>query len=50
MEEDISLLLFQTMEAIIEDLKEIERENYRNFLRGIEDEESPRYYHDGCGN
>ena len=48
--EEISLLLFQTMEAIIEDLKEIERENCRKFLRGFEDEASPSYYHDGCGN
>ena len=48
MEEEISLLLFQTMEAIIEDLKEIERENCRKFLRGFKDEASPRYYHDGC--
>ena len=49
-EEEISLLLFQTMEAIIEDLKEIERENCRTFLRGFADEASPRYYHYGCGN
>ena len=49
-EEEISLLLFQTMESIIEDLKEIEREYCRMFLRGFEDEASPSYYHDGCGN
>ena len=49
MEEEISLLLFQTMEAIIEDLKEIERENCIKSLRGFEDEVSPSYYHDGCG-
>lgn len=48
--EEISLLLFQTIKAIIEVLKEIERENCRKFLRGFEDRESHRFYHDGCGN
>ena len=47
-EEKTSLLLFQTLEGIIEDLKEIERENYRNFLKGFVDEASPSYSLDGC--
>ena len=46
-EEEVSLLLFQTMEGIIEDLEEIERENWKRFLRGFMDEESPRCDHVG---
>ena len=47
-EEEISLLLFHTMEGIIEDLEEIEREKWRDFLRGFVDEMSPSCYHVGC--
>ena len=36
-EEDVSLLLFQSLEGIIEDLEEIERENWEHFLRGFVD-------------
>ena len=45
-EEEISLLLFQTLEGIKEDLKEMEGEECRRFLEGFET--SPNYSHDGC--
>ena len=48
MKEEASLLLFQTLEGIIEDLEEKEREKWKGFLRGFVDEESPRYFYDGC--
>ena len=47
-EEEISLLLVQTLEGIKEDLKEMEGEECRRFLEGFET--SPRYSHDGCDN
>ena len=47
-EDEVSLLIFQTMEGIIEDLEEIERENWRDFLRGFLDEASPIFDHVGC--
>ena len=50
MEEEFSLLLFQTLEGIIEDLEVKERENWKDFLRGFVDETSPSYYYDGCEN
>ena len=46
--EEVSLLLFQTMEGIIKDLEEIERENWKGFLRGFVDEASPSCDHVGC--
>ena len=46
--EEVSLIIFQTMEGIIEDLEEIERENWRDFLRGFVDEASPICDHVGC--
>ena len=45
-EEEVSLLLFQTMEDIIENLDE--RENWEDFLRGFVDGTNPSYSHDGC--
>ena len=47
-EEEASLLLFQTLEGIIKDLEEKERENQRDFLRGFVDEASPSYSYDVC--
>ena len=49
-EEEVSLLLFQTLEGIIEDLKEKGRENSRNFQRGFMDKSSPSCDHVGCEN
>ena len=49
-EEEVSLLLFQTLEGIIEDLEEKERENWKDFLRGFVDEESLSCDHVGCEN
>ena len=46
-EEVISMLLFQTLEGIKENLKEMKRENFMKFLRGFEDEASPIDYHEG---
>ena len=45
-EEEVSLLLFQTLEGIKEDLKEMEGEECRFFLEGFEIGHS--YSHDGC--
>ena len=45
-EERVSLLLFQAMKNIKEDLKEMKGEECRRFLRGFE--ASPSYSHDGC--
>ena len=42
-EEEMSLLLFETLEGIKEDLKEIEGEECRRFLEGFET--SPKYSH-----
>lgn len=48
MEEEVSLLLFQTIEGIITNLNEIERKNWRDFLKGFVDEASHIYDHVRC--
>ena len=45
-EERVSLLFFQAMKNIKEDLKEMKGEECRRFMRGFE--AIPRYSHDGC--
>ena len=47
-EEEVSLLLFQTIEGIIEDLEETKREIWGDFLRGFVNGSSPSYDHVGC--
>ena len=47
-EERVSLLLFQAMKNVKEDLKEMKGEKCRKFLRGFEREASPSYSHYGC--
>ena len=45
-EEEVSFLLFQTIEEIIENLDE--REKWEDFLRGFVDGTNPSYSHEGC--
>ena len=47
-EEEDSLLLFQTIEEIIENIDEVERENWGDFLRGFVNGANPIYDHIGC--
>ena len=45
-EEEVSLLLFQTIENIIEDL--MKGKIWRNLMKGFVNEASPSYSHEGC--
>ena len=47
-EEELSNIIFQTMQSIKGDIKKMRREMCREYPRGLEYEASPRFLHDGC--
>ena len=49
-EDRVSLLLFQAMKNIKQDLKDMKGEKFRKFLRGFESEARTSYSQDGCEN